>query len=76
MSKYSDKIFEKVLDDMPNQVTEVSTMEGSYLGAHCVPIIYWLIFKLIAITKELTETLRRNKTIDWQKRESMRVVGG
>ncbi|MBO6119992.1 MAG: DUF3387 domain-containing protein [Lachnospiraceae bacterium] len=30
----------------------------------------------MAITKELTETLRRNKTIDWQKRESVRVMGG
>lgn len=29
--------------------------------------------ELIAITKELTETLRKNKTIDWQKRESARA---
>ncbi len=29
--------------------------------------------QLIAITKELTETLRKNKTIDWQKRESARA---
>ncbi len=29
--------------------------------------------ELIAITRELTETLRRNKTIDWQKRESARA---
>ena len=28
---------------------------------------------LVAITKELTEALRRNKTIDWQKRESARA---
>jgi len=28
---------------------------------------------LIAITKELTETLRKNKTIDWTKRESARA---
>ena len=31
MSKYSDKTFEKTTDDMPNQVTEVSTMEGSFI---------------------------------------------
>ncbi len=31
MSKYSDKTFEKILDDMPNRVTEVSTMEGSFI---------------------------------------------
>lgn len=29
--------------------------------------------ELVAITKELTDTLRKNKTIDWQKRESARA---
>ena len=29
--------------------------------------------ELIAITKELTETLRKNKTIDWQKHEPARA---
>ena len=29
--------------------------------------------ELIAITKELAETLRRNKTIDWQKKDSARA---
>ena len=29
--------------------------------------------ELIAITKELTETLRKNRTLDWQKRESDRA---
>lgn len=29
--------------------------------------------ELIAITKELTETLRRNRTIDWQKKDSARA---
>lgn len=28
---------------------------------------------LVALTKELTETLRKNKTIDWQKKESSRA---
>ena len=28
---------------------------------------------LIALTKELTDTLRKNKTIDWQKREAARA---
>ena len=28
---------------------------------------------LIALTKELTDTLRKNKTIDWQKKESARA---
>ena len=29
--------------------------------------------ELVAITKELAETLRKNKTIDWQKKESARA---
>ncbi|WP_302951730.1 type I restriction endonuclease subunit R [Holdemania filiformis] len=29
--------------------------------------------QLIALTKELTEALRRNKTVDWQKRDSARA---
>ena len=29
--------------------------------------------ELIAITKELTETLRRNKTVDWQYKSSARA---
>ena len=29
--------------------------------------------ELIAIAKELTETLRKNRTIDWQKRDSARA---
>jgi type I restriction enzyme R subunit len=29
--------------------------------------------ELIAITKELTEILRKNKTIDWQKKETARA---
>lgn len=29
--------------------------------------------ELIAITKELTEKLRKNRTIDWQKRDSARA---
>ena len=29
--------------------------------------------ELIAITKELADTLRRNKTVDWQKRDSARA---
>jgi type I restriction enzyme R subunit len=30
--------------------------------------------ELVAITKELTEALRKNKTIDWQKRQSARAA--
>ena len=30
--------------------------------------------QLIAMTKELTDTLRKNKTVDWQKKESARAL--
>ena len=30
--------------------------------------------QLVAITRELTETLRKNRTVDWQKRESARAA--
>ena len=30
--------------------------------------------KLIALTKELADKLRKNRTIDWQKRESARAA--
>ena len=30
--------------------------------------------KLVALTKELTEMLRKNRTIDWQKKESARAT--
>ena len=29
--------------------------------------------ELVALTKELTDTLRKNKTIDWQKRDTARA---
>ena len=29
--------------------------------------------ELIALTKELTETLQKNKTVDWQRKESARA---
>ena len=39
MSKYSDKTFEKILDDLPNRVTEVSTME--WLFYSCRTLTKW-----------------------------------
>ena len=30
--------------------------------------------QLISITKDITETLQKNKTIDWQKKESARAA--
>ena len=37
MSKYSDKTFEKILDDMCRRVTAVSTMEGSFIYTALAP---------------------------------------
>ena len=37
MSKYSDKTFEKILDDMCRRVKECSTMEGSFIYTALVP---------------------------------------
>ena len=31
MSKYSDKTFEKILDQMPNRVKECDALEGSFI---------------------------------------------
>ena len=37
MSKYSDKTFEKILDDMCRRVKECSTMEGSFIYTALAP---------------------------------------
>ena len=31
MSKYSDKTFEKILDEMPNRVKECDALEGTFI---------------------------------------------
>ena len=38
-----------------------------------IPIRHFTKMYLIAITKELTEAVRKSKTIDWQKNEFVRA---
>lgn len=42
-------------------------------GTHDSPKDFYENEELIAITKELADTLRKNKTIDWQRKESARA---
>ena len=37
MSKYSDKTFEKILDEMPNRVKECDALEGSFIYTALAP---------------------------------------
>ena len=54
---------------------------GTLSGRSCLFHVPEVIFtgdfyeneELIAITKELADTLRKNRTIDWQKRDSARA---
>ena len=79
---------EEVIEEMLNlakQIT-IAQKEGEKLGLTSDELAFYDALtkpraikdfyeneELIAITKELTETLRKNKTIDWQKRESARA---
>ena len=79
---------EEVIEEMLNlakQIT-IAQKEGEQLGLTPDELAFYDALtkpqaikdfyeneELIAITKELTETLRKNKTIDWQKRESARA---
>ena len=54
--------------------------EGEQLGLTADELAFYDAIKdfyeneeLIAITKELADTLRKNKTIDWQRKESARA---
>ncbi len=79
---------EEVIEEMLNlakQIT-IAQKEGEKLGLTSDELAFYDALtkpqaikdfyeneELIALTKELTETLRKNKTIDWQKRESARA---
>ena len=79
---------EEVIEEMlklANQIAEAQK-EGEQLGLTADELAFYDALtkpqaikdfynneELIAITKELADTLRRNKTIDWQKRESARA---
>lgn len=79
---------EEVIEEMLNLAKQLSQAhkEGEELGLTADELAFYDALtkpqaikdfykneELIAITKELADTLRRNKTIDWQKKESARA---
>lgn len=79
---------EEVIQEMLNLAKQISaaSKEGDELGLTEDELAFYDALtkpqaikdfyeneELIAITKELADTLRKNKTIDWQKRESARA---
>lgn len=79
---------EQVIEELLNLAKQIATaqQEGKDLGLTSEEMAFYDALtkpqavkdfyqneELIAITKELTETLRKNKTIDWQKREAARA---
>lgn len=79
---------EEVIEEMLNLAKQIAAAqkEGDQLGLTADELAFYDALtkpqaikdfyendELIAITKELADTLRRNKTIDWQKRESARA---
>ncbi len=80
----NEQVIEELLK-LANQIA-VARQDGEKLGLTTEEIAFYDALtkpeavkdfyaneELIAITKELTETLRKNKTIDWQKREAARA---
>ncbi len=79
---------EEVIEEMLNLAKQIASaqQEGEKLGLTSDELAFYDALtkpqaikdcyeneELIAITKELVDTLRKNKTIDWQKRESARA---
>ena len=79
---------EQVIEELLNLAKQISqaNQEGQQLGLTADELAFYDALtkpqaikdfyeneELIAITKELTETLRKNRTIDWQKRDSARA---
>lgn len=79
---------EEVIDEMLKLAKQIAAdqKEGDQLGLTADELAFYDALtkphaikdfyendELIAITKELADTLRKNKTIDWQKRESARA---
>ncbi|MCI8387194.1 MAG: type I restriction endonuclease subunit R [Clostridiales bacterium] len=79
---------EEVIDEMLKLAKQIAAAqkEGEQLGLTADELAFYDALtkpqaikdfyendELIAITKELADTLRKNKTIDWQKRESARA---
>lgn len=79
---------EQVIEELMNLAKQISKAkeEGEELGLTTDELAFYDALtkpqaikdfyendELIAITKELTESLRKNKTVDWQKRDSARA---
>lgn len=79
---------EQVIEELLNLAKQIAAaqMEGNKLGLTADELAFYDALTkpqaikdfyenedLIAITKELAETLRKNRTIDWQKRDSARA---
>lgn len=79
---------EQVIEELLNLARQIASAqkEGEDLGLNAEEAAFYDALtrpqavkdfyendELIAITKELTETLRKNKTIDWQKKETARA---
>lgn len=79
---------EQVIEEMLNLARQIASAqkEGEQLGLNADELAFYDALtkpqaikdfyendELIAITKELAETLRKNRTIDWQKRDSARA---
>lgn len=80
----NEQVIEELLD-LARQMTE-SRKKGEEMGLTADELAFYDALtkpqaikdfyeneELIAITKELADTLRRNRTIDWQKRDSARA---
>ena len=79
---------EEVIEELLNLEKQIATVnkEGNELGLTADELAFYDALtkpqaikdfyeneELIAITKELADTLRKNRTIDWQKRDSARA---
>ena len=79
---------EEVIEELLNLAKDIASAnaEGEALGLNAEELAFYDALtkpqaikdfyehaELIAITKELTELLRKNRTIDWQKNESARA---
>ena len=79
---------EEVIEEMLKLAKQIATAqkEGDQLGLTADELAFYDALtrpqaikdfyeneELIAITKELADTLRKNRTIDWQKKESARA---
>lgn len=79
---------EQVIEELLNLAKQIAAaqQEGAQLGLTADELAFYDALtkpqaikdfyendELIAITKELAETLRKNRTIDWQKRDSARA---